>query len=77
MYNEDNNTKRTIFTVEMQRNRIIYFNSGASKPLRISSNSLLQHAGGGAIEAARQADPHSKTTGETTGVTASACAESR
>jgi len=31
MYNEDNNTKRhpklTIFTVKMQRNRIIYFNS--------------------------------------------------
>jgi len=30
-YNEDNNTqchsKQTIFTVEMQRNRIIYFNS--------------------------------------------------
>ena len=71
MYNEDNNTKRTIFTVEMQRNRIIYFNSGASKPLRISSNSLLQAAGDGAVSAAPLADSPSKaskTSGEAAGV---------
>jgi len=49
----------------------------ASKPLRISSNSLLQAAGDGAVEAALLADSPSKTTGETTGVTAAVCAESR
>ena len=51
--------------------------STVSKSLRISSNSLLQAAGDGAVEAARQADFPSKTPGETTGVIAAACAESR
>ena len=40
----------------------------ASKPLRISSNSLLQAAGDGAVEAALLEDSPSKTTGETTGL---------
>ena len=49
----------------------------ASKSLRISTNSLLQAAGDGAVEAARQADSPSKTSGETMGVIAAACAEDR
>jgi len=48
----------------------------ASKPLRSSSNSLLQAAGDIAVEAARQADSPSKTSGETTGMIAAACTES-
>jgi len=49
----------------------------ASKPLRISNNYLLQAAGDGAVEAARQADSPSKTSGKATGVIAAACAEGR
>jgi len=61
----------------MQRNRIIYFNSVGVQSVRISSNSLLQTVGNGAVGAAQLADSPSKTSVEAAGVLAAACAEGR